>query len=249
MNLDIFDALDVRLEEIREEFKHQRRCKRTVARERKYQNILRILDNVNSSEAKYIWDSGIIWKYRIDGGQIGEGITRHDRQDYWKKILRLHISNGGTYKMNIDYKTGSRIEDIIGDSIASYGVYYIVQKSFKGCMNIRPLLFDIYIPILDICIEWDGECHRTGGWTNNEEYELTRRNKKREYATKHKIRLVRAGTKTGIQTILRWIYDRRMKQSMKIGGAEGHIITQQNERRETSDWNLDELVEYSDADV
>jgi len=38
-------------------------------------------------------------------------------------------------------------------------IQYQREKKFEQCVNIKPLSFDFYIPILNMCIEYDGEHH------------------------------------------------------------------------------------------
>ena len=35
----------------------------------------------------------------------------------------------------------------------------LTQKRFKDCKNLKPLPFDFYLPLLNVCIEYDGIQH------------------------------------------------------------------------------------------
>lgn len=43
--------------------------------------------------------------------------------------------------------------------LESNDICFETQKTFYDCRNIKPLPFDFYIPILNTCIEYDGEQH------------------------------------------------------------------------------------------
>jgi len=53
----------------------------------------------------------------------------------------------------------SKGETIIELWLKSNNIPYMTQKSFESCINIKPLLYDFYIPSHNICIEFDGEQH------------------------------------------------------------------------------------------
>ena len=40
-----------------------------------------------------------------------------------------------------------------------YSINYISQKKFNGCVDKRKLIFDFYLPDMNICIEYDGKQH------------------------------------------------------------------------------------------
>lgn len=53
----------------------------------------------------------------------------------------------------------SKGEDIIEDILIMKEVNYIKQMTFPNCIYVNRLKFDFYIPILNLCIEFDGEQH------------------------------------------------------------------------------------------
>jgi len=74
-------------------------------------------------------------------------------------------------------------------------INYQTQKSFKNCINIKPLRFDFFLPDYNVCIEYDGKQHyisvnRFGGDKN---FKLTqlRDNIKNKYCKENNIRLIR----------------------------------------------------------
>ncbi len=48
-----------------------------------------------------------------------------------------------------------QIEKILKEN----NIEYIKEHKFKSCKNIKPLLFDFYLPNKNLCIEYDGELH------------------------------------------------------------------------------------------
>lgn len=53
----------------------------------------------------------------------------------------------------------SKTELKIHQILVKNGIYYISEKTFPDCRNIRPLMFDFYIPKYNLLIEYDGEGH------------------------------------------------------------------------------------------
>jgi len=50
-------------------------------------------------------------------------------------------------------------EKRIQEFLISNKIYFIREKKFKTCMNIKELPFDFYLPEYNLCIEYDGEHH------------------------------------------------------------------------------------------
>lgn len=74
----------------------------------------------------------------------------------------------GQYRCKKCSKSKSRLEKKVQDWLDKKHIYYIEQKRFEGCRNIKPLPFDFYLPNYNCCIEVDGRQH----------YELIRFSKK-----------------------------------------------------------------------
>lgn len=55
----------------------------------------------------------------------------------------------------------SSFMDLTEEFLDSHSIYYIKEKIFDDCVNIRALPFDYYIPSSNTCIEVDGEFHYT----------------------------------------------------------------------------------------
>lgn len=53
----------------------------------------------------------------------------------------------------------SRGEVKIEKFLLSKGILFEKQKKFQECTMVRPLAFDFYLPLHNICIEYDGEQH------------------------------------------------------------------------------------------
>lgn len=60
----------------------------------------------------------------------------------------------------------------ICSALAKLGLTYITEKTFNACVGERKLRFDVYVPELNLCIEYDGPHHTTpmlyGGRTQDE---------------------------------------------------------------------------------
>ena len=57
--------------------------------------------------------------------------------------------------------SGSKNENIISLFLDNNKINYIPQFKFNGCINIRKLPFDFYLPELNMCIEYNGKQHYT----------------------------------------------------------------------------------------
>jgi very-short-patch-repair endonuclease len=53
----------------------------------------------------------------------------------------------------------SKGEKAIRNFFKDNGLYFMSQKRFKECRDIKPLPFDFYLPNYNMCIEYDGEQH------------------------------------------------------------------------------------------
>ena len=53
----------------------------------------------------------------------------------------------------------SKGENQLEECLKGKNIYYISEKRFKSCKDIKPLPFDFYLPEYNTCIEYDGEQH------------------------------------------------------------------------------------------
>lgn len=75
------------------------------------------------------------------------------------------------------------------------------EKTFDDCRNIRPLRFDFYLPLYNLCIEFDGSCHfKKTNWNGEYTEEQLKENLesyqhrdqiKNDYCKSHNITLLR----------------------------------------------------------
>ncbi len=89
----------------------------------------------------------------------------------------------------------SKGEKIIRNYLKNNNLFFIKQKRFTDCRDIRPLPFDFYLPNHNICIEYDGIQHfkpinRFGGIKGYEKIIKTDKIKT-EYCLKNNIKLIR----------------------------------------------------------
>lgn len=79
--------------------------------------------------------------------------------------------------------------------LEKHDIKYIYQNPFEDCIDIKPLLFDFYLPKLNMCIEYDGEQHfRPIGYFGGEEkFKLQQKHDriKNEYCNNNNIKLLR----------------------------------------------------------
>jgi len=87
----------------------------------------------------------------------------------------------------------------VSELLTHNNVDFIPQKKFPGCINIRQLAFDFYLPKYNICIEVDGIQHKQRFRGEKDDKELLKRihrdNIKNEYCIKNSIKLIRVPTK------------------------------------------------------
>lgn len=93
---------------------------------------------------------------------LGEYVRARD------KIKVRHNICGGEYYVTPDnFLRGKRCpqckesvgESEVRDCLDFMSIKYIHQHSYDDCRNIRPLLFDFYLPDYNLLIEYDGEHH------------------------------------------------------------------------------------------
>ena len=89
----------------------------------------------------------------------------------------------------------SRGENLLFGLFKKYNIEFETQKTFNGCKNIRCLLFDFYLPMYNICIEFDGRQHFESieYWGGDEKLIYTKNNDKikTKYCLENNIILIR----------------------------------------------------------
>jgi hypothetical protein len=89
----------------------------------------------------------------------------------------------------------SKGETFISNFLKEENITFSRQKKFLDCKNIYPLPFDFYLPMINICIEYDGEQHFKPMeiWGGEKEFNLIRIRDsiKTKYCIENNIKLVR----------------------------------------------------------
>jgi ssDNA-binding Zn-finger/Zn-ribbon topoisomerase 1 len=119
-------------------------------------------------------------------------------------------TNAHSMGVGCPYCSKSKAEGRIREWLIKNGVLFIPQHFFSDCKNIRYLYFDFFLPVYNICIEYDGELHYKPfrkSSSGQEKLQETQRNDrlKNEYCEKMHIKLVRIPywKKSGIEKILK----------------------------------------------
>lgn len=89
--------------------------------------------------------------YELDGKPVTITCKKHGD---FKQIANYHISGNGCPICS--YSTGERAIKIF---LEKNNIKYEAQKKFMDCRDKLRLPFDFYIPIQNICIEYNGEQH------------------------------------------------------------------------------------------
>ena len=107
------------------------------------------------------------------------------------------LTTGHTSSCGCEHK--SKGESFIEDLLKQYNIHYIRQKRFDDCRNKKTLPFDFYIPIINTCIEYDGEQHFSPieHWGGEEMFKIRQQNDKikTEYCKEKGINLIRISYK------------------------------------------------------
>jgi len=117
-----------------------------------------------------------------------------------------HLQGNGCPNCN-----NSMGEMLIKKILDDKNIKYESEKKFKNCKNIFELPFDFYLPIYNICIEFDGEQHFKpikyfGG--KKEFKKLQKRDQiKNEYCKNNNIHLVRIKYDESINEKLKYLFD------------------------------------------
>jgi len=104
----------------------------------------------------------------------------------------------------------SKGEIKISNILDDYKIKYERQQKFKGCINIKKLSFDFYLPEYNICIEYDGRQHYEpiNEWGGEKEFKniKIRDNIKTVYCKENDIKLIRISYKENIEDKLECLW-------------------------------------------
>lgn len=103
-----------------------------------------------------------------------------------------NYTRAGVNQCSICAKVKSKGEVLIENFLNKNNIEYIYQFRFEDCRDVKPLPFDFYLPIFNICIEYDGQGHYYPIFTE-ESYLLTVKhdNIKNNYCISNNIPLLR----------------------------------------------------------
>lgn len=144
-------------------------------------------------------------------------------EDSWKGYrgkLRIRCPNHGWFLQTaMGHAQGSgcpscqesRGEREVAHFLKKRSIFFERQKKFGGCVDIRSLPFDFYIPELDLLIEYDGEQHflerETGIFTKEAIIGIKRRDKiKTDFCLKAGKKLVRIRFDQSVQDKLTLLF-------------------------------------------
>jgi hypothetical protein len=110
------------------------------------------------------------------------------KHGFFYQTLNNHLCGHGC-----PYCNESLSEKKINNYLKEKKIKVVRQKKFDGCLDIRQLPFDFYLPDLNTCIEYDGEHHFKEVWGNNEEFLIIKKhdNIKNKYCIDNNIKLYR----------------------------------------------------------
>ena len=101
-----------------------------------------------------------------------------------------HLMNKGCFKCR-----SSKGEEEVKRVLGKLNIEFIEQHKFENCRDKRVLMFDFYIPLLNTCIEYDGEQHFRALKNFGREKSFTRIQKsdliKNNYCLENNIKLIR----------------------------------------------------------
>ena len=113
-----------------------------------------------------------------------------DKHNIFKQIPHSHLKGSGCPQCN-----ESKGEQKIKEFLEKYNIIFFKQYKFDDCKNIKILKFDFYIPLLNLCIEFDGLQHFKpieyfGGINTYEKIKIND-NIKNDYCKNNNIKLLR----------------------------------------------------------
>lgn len=146
----------------------------------------------------------IIEFVNIHGSKYDYSLINHTKSKIKVDIIcKLHSIFSQTPNNHLQGKgcpvcKESKGEKIIRNILTKNNINYIQQYKFKDCFNIKPLMFDFYLPDYNVCIEYDGEQHFKPmrffkpDVSNFELKNIQKRDKiKNNYCKKNNIKLIR----------------------------------------------------------
>ena len=108
----------------------------------------------------------------------------------FEQVPNSHLNGNGCSKCN-----SSKGEIEIENHLKNNNIFYVNQKRFKDCINIKPLPFDFYLSDYNICIEYDGEQHfrSVKTWGGEERFIISKKKDaiKTKYCEDNGIKLIR----------------------------------------------------------
>jgi very-short-patch-repair endonuclease len=118
-----------------------------------------------------------------------------DKHGEFNPTAGNHLRGSGCPKCN-----SSKGEILIRNFLKSHNIEHEEQKKFKECINIKPLIFDFYLPNLNTIIEYQGLQHfkiikRAKNWTNQKCNSILKRIQendsiKREWCKNNNVKLI-----------------------------------------------------------
>lgn len=121
---------------------------------------------------KAAWGNKIVLKDDYKGTNNKANFHCNDCGKDFRTMPRFILNNHGCPFCN-----KSNGEKQIEMFLEEKGIRYEPQKKFENCKNIRPLLFDFYLPDYNLCIEYQGEQHYEAIEFFGGEEELAKRQK------------------------------------------------------------------------
>lgn len=119
----------------------------------------------------------------------------------FEQIPKHHLNGVGCPKCR-----QSKGENKIKDLLDLNKIKYIQQKRFKDCLHKQQLVFDFYLPELNICIEFDGVQHKKPikGWGGEDKFKirLLRDKIKDDYCFNNNIKLIRIDDIKSIDNVI-----------------------------------------------
>jgi len=109
-------------------------------------------------------------------------------------IFQMSVNSHINKKYGCPFCKKSKGENLIESILKNLNIRFTRQKTFDDCKNKRNLAFDFFLPDFNICIEYNGKQHYHiieyyGGIKSLEYYKIRDRIKK-DYCSKHKIKLI-----------------------------------------------------------
>ena len=99
-------------------------------------------------------------KYQGQDIKINFKCKKHNK--IWKTTPIIVLLGKGCPDC-VGYSSEIKIFNILKE----IGYDFVFQKKFENCRNKRSLIFDFYIPKLNLCVEYDGEGHYLERFYNN----------------------------------------------------------------------------------